>query len=846
MSRRDKFHRPAAPAAVLAACLIAGLVLGEACPWPAPAGRLQVAACGFAACAAAVAAAVGGGRGPAVALIAAALACGCGRGALARVDWERSRDGLEGLAGHAWVSARLAPGPGGILRAELLQARPAGRPAPCAPRVPIALLVSAQAAAGLAPGWWEGLARIDTAEAAGNPGDFPADAYLRARGAAGWLRPLDLRPVGAESGGPAGSPGGLAGGAGGAAALRRARGAVAGRLELLLPAEQAAVARALLMGRVAAEPGDELVWAPLREAGVGHLLAVSGLHVGLLAGFTAGVLRLLPLPGRARLLLLALLLAGYGALTGWSASVTRAACGGILWCLLRAAGRAPEGRTLLAAVLAAHLWAEPGVWRDLGCRLTYIVTFAILGAAAAGRGHEAGGIPGGRPTRRVALGMVVMFAAQSAAWPLLLASQGWASPIYLAANLLVVPLAGLLLGTTLLGLLFSLCPGFPADIAGGPARALIEGLLAAGGRAAAWAGSLPLGGAVGAHLGAAGALAVAVVWHPRRLPLGARAALAVILCAAITLAAQARAGQTRAAMLDVGQGESWMLLWPGETWVVDLGPAEPGDARATARLARALRQHGRRRIDRLFLTHDDADHTGALPGLVASELPIDRIHFPDGWTPTERTAAALAQAVAQGARLEALSRGDTLAATGARRRGAEREEKVLALVLHPPRGGRGEGARNEGCLGLLVAFGAVTIAITADSPAAVLEEWVERGLGRCTIVSAAHHGSADSTPRSFLEAAAPEAVLVSAGRGNRHGHPATAVLERIAGCGAWLLRTDRDGQIRLRLSGGRWILEGHRSGRSVELETATPPAPAVLEGGPRPCYKSRAPNAGRE
>jgi len=59
----------------------------------------------------------------------------------------------------------------------------------------------------------------------------------------------------------------------------------------------------------------------------------------------------------------------------------------------------------------------------------------------------------------------------------------------------------------------------------------------------------------------------------------------------------------------------------------------------------------------------------------------------------------------------------------------------------------------------------------------------------------AHHGSKTSTTPEFLAAVGPHVEAISAGEGNPYGHPNTAVLEEVAGRGARLLRTDRDGAI---------------------------------------------------
>jgi competence protein ComEC len=72
-----------------------------------------------------------------------------------------------------------------------------------------------------------------------------------------------------------------------------------------------------------------------------------------------------------------------------------------------------------------------------------------------------------------------------------------------------------------------------------------------------------------------------------------------------------------------------------------------------------------------------------------------------------------------------------------------------------------------------------------------------------TILKAPHHGSATSSTPPFIRAARPAAVIFSAGRGNRFGHPAPAVMARYRDAGALIFRTDEDGAIVVDTDGNR-------------------------------------------
>ncbi len=72
---------------------------------------------------------------------------------------------------------------------------------------------------------------------------------------------------------------------------------------------------------------------------------------------------------------------------------------------------------------------------------------------------------------------------------------------------------------------------------------------------------------------------------------------------------------------------------------------------------------------------------------------------------------------------------------------------------------------------------------------------------RLVVLKAPHHGSATSSSAALIAAANPAAVIFSAGRGNRFGHPAPAVVERYRAAGAAIFRTDEDGAITLETDG---------------------------------------------
>jgi competence protein ComEC len=788
VSAESSPQRRVPPLAAAALALIAGLVAGEAsfrgaAAW-VPGAFAAVAAAGVLL---AGKVAPARGRPASIVLYALLLAAGLSRGAERAAVWARTDERTTAAAGEAWVRARSDGPPARGATIEVRAARPLADRAVSVfdPALPLLLQgalspadsVSLSSASGCV---WQGFARITPGRPPRGPGGWDERAYLRARGAGGFARILGVESTRGPS--AARRRPDLA------QSLARARESLARTLRERFPGDAGLLAGSFLLGARGAGPEARGRLASFQRAGVVHILSVGGLHVSLIAGGAALLLGMLPIGWRARMLILAGAIVLYASLVGWGAAVTRAAATGALWAALAAAGRRAEPRALLLLVLAATLYHRPAGWRDPGLRLSYLVTLAILGAAR------------GRAPRWAGAARI-WIAAQSTAWPLLLAHQGSGSPLFLLTNAVLVPLSGLLPPFVAIALVGSGLPGFPDAVALAPARAYLAGYLWLVRVAAGICDRVPIGSELSTDAGLAASVAAAALWNLPRLRLRLRFAAALVLTAGVSWIGAPPGRVPAALMLDVGQGESWLMLWRHETWLIDAGPTPGRGDRPSIAIASALRAHGRSRITRLFLTHDDEDHSGGLAELIEQNVPVEAIHPPAGWAPSAATRLFLAWSRA---RVEPLQRGDTIRADG-----------VLAAVANPDPAAA-ETEVNDRCLVLRIEGEGLSLGVSGDASAGRLAACL-REAAPVAVLSAAHHGSAGSTPAAVLSALRPAAVLVSVGRGNRFGHPSPPVLERVRDSGAALFRTDRDGTIAITRFRGVWRVRGGVPLREVAL-----------------------------
>ena len=573
----------------------------------------------------------------------------------------------------------------------------------------------------------------------------------------------------------------------------RLRAVVHERLDVLYPA-RAGLAEALILARrerLPREVRDQ--WA---RAGIAHLLAISGFHVGVIAAILYLLARRIGLgPGRAPLAAAAGSWA-YVLAIGSPVAATRAAF--ILAALAagRLLGRRVASLGALATAFIALLVARPGAIVSVAFQLSFagaagLVLLAPPVSRVLRRGRLAR-LPGALRT-----GLASGIAATAATFPLV----AWHFGYFATAGIPVTLVAGPLVAAAIPGMLLSILLSFI---------------------------SLPLAGifagGVDLFLQLAGAIVSAVVdipgaavWTPRWWIVAATAAFAVyallvrglalrlrprvraaLLVASLAAALVAwpipallgRGGAMELIFLDVGQGDAVAIRTPGSRWIlIDTGPRSLTFDAGERIVVPYLRRRGAARLEALILTHPDMDHIGGATA-VLSELTVLRVLDPG--SPAARTAyvAALERAQARGATWFAAHAGDRVSVDG-----------VTLEVLHP--GGSAATAAsdeaNDQSVVMLLRYGDFTALLPGDAPAAVEDALLDAGrIPPLDLLKAGHHGSRTSTSWKLIEFTQPELSVVSAGTRNRYGHPHRVVLDRIERAGSDVARTDLQGIVHVR------------------------------------------------
>ncbi len=241
-------------------------------------------------------------------------------------------------------------------------------------------------------------------------------------------------------------------------------------------------------------------------------------------------------------------------------------------------------------------------------------------------------------------------------------------------------------------------------------------------------------------------------------------------------------------MLDVGQGDALLLRDGPHAVLVDGGGWVGGDIAGRV-VVPALAARGVRRLDAVVLTHPDWDHCAGLIS-IARYIPVERVWMAPDWPADDACIRGLRGP--PGVVEEQLT-------TGMRRQVGRWRLNVVHPL--PSSVGKSNLERNDRSLVLNATVSGRRFLLTGDLQAAGERMVLQRprdGL-RATYLKLGHHGSATSSGRPFLAAVKPRLALASAGRGNRFGHPAPRVRDRLSRLGIVLLRTDRGGAIDIHL-----------------------------------------------
>ncbi len=675
-----------------------------------------------------------------------------------------------------------------------------------------------------------------------NPGGFSEASYLFREGVWYVLEvPGFLSPVVRS----AGTPGSLL-----AAYVAPARRWVRGCIQRNVPGQESAFLMALILGDRGRFP--EEMRSAFRDAGIVHVLSVSGLHTALVG--LAGVVFLKGMGLRTRKSLVGsiCLVWFYCSLTGFHPPTVRASF--MLSCMAtsRLLGRSTELFAPLCTSCAVLLVVNPRYFWDTGFQLSYVAAGSIIaGARLSALLGKKLGTPE-KIQRYVVSTSITTSLAQTAVLPILALQFGSVSAVAVPANLVAVPLASAGLVSAFCSLWVALVVPWAAD----SCFSFTWLLLRLCNLVAGTASSVPY-----ATLELAKPHSLEVVaflccffflldvscadavrasrGRIRRgnrrkallllLPLVCLALLGSRFLGVIPASLARRDGALTVDFLDVGQGDAAVVRFPeGQLVLIDSGDRREGWDTGERVLAPYLRESGSRSFDAAVVSHFHSDHSGGLLGLVEKGR-VRRILCASADTASAYSVLLRTACSRKDVLLESCARGDTLfLGEGVnRRRSLVRPESSLSGASRPPSKALGRdtarlialhpsgrvasdtssASLNDSSLVCSLEYGRARFIFAGDVGREVMDR-IGEGFERAgaLVLKVPHHGARTSLSLTFVENTRPDHAVFSVGKSNRFGHPAGEVVETYSRRGATILRTDRDGSVRFTFEGDSLVV----------------------------------------
>lgn len=560
-----------------------------------------------------------------------------------------------------------------------------------------------------------------------------------------------------------------------------------------------------------------------QKNGIGHILAISGLHVSFIG---LGLYRLLRKAGCSFIVsgvTGTIILVLYMAMTGNSVSVVRA----VLMLAMRTgadiAGRTYDLPTSLAAAAAVTAVWRPLYLIDAAFLLSYGAVLGILVMTPVMKMLYRG-------KRKWCRAFLDGLGIQLFLMPVVLYFYYEIPPYSVFLNLIVIPLLSVVMGSAIAGSAVSalgkVLPFAAADrLGGGIGKLLLAGCGAVlklyqalgelcmklpgarivCGRPRMWKIAVCYGMLLGLYAYSKRSESCA---HRLRQICGC----ITVMSAAAVLVIRNEPGkeELRITVLDVGQGDSIFIRMPsGRNILVDGGSSDVKQA-GNYRIEPFLLSEGAGVLDEVFISHGDADHCSAVEELLLHQkygVRIRNLVLPPLWREQE-TLWKLAQCAKEnGVRVSEIRTGMELS----ERHGVRKEDSIRLRCISPE-AEAGELNANESSMVLELVYGEFCMLLTGDTEGKGEELLCASGnLKHCTVLKAAHHGSENSSQEAFLMQTTPDIAVISAGKGNVYGHPHPELLERLQEKNVLIYRTDEGGAVMMRTDGKRLKIRSFRN-----------------------------------
>ena len=527
------------------------------------------------------------------------------------------------------------------------------------------------------------------------------------------------------------------------------------------------------------------------KTGTVHLLAISGLNVGLIASLMLVIFGILRVPKKAGICAAVVLLIFYAVLTNGTPSVIRATVMSIAVLCGLLIGRDASLWNSLGLAAIVILGYDPEALFDIGFQLSFLSVASLLYFVPLMRGLT----PKSKKRNYLLEGCMVSLAAWAGVAPLILVYFNIVTPIAAAANLIAVPLSFAITAAGIPFIIFGFI--FPplGKVFAASTWILCEALFKSNNILA----KAPLGHfylpAPPLYVLIAYYLFLLAFTERARLKIrGAKIAVAALAFANIIIwtgALAPRDGKMRVTFLDVGHGDSVFLEFPrGGNMLIDggSGGGEDWDAGRNVVLP-FLRSKGVQVIDAVVLTHPDADHSGGLVSILGG---VDVRNVFEGGAGSGTGIYKSFEEIVSGRHItrHILKRGDSISGI----KGVD----LLCLNPYPGRAADPSIAVNDRSVAIAIRFGGCGFLFCGDIGEGPISEIAlgYPGAIKSDLIMLPHHGEKlSAAAEAFIASAGPEYAVISQGRARREVAASVKIQQQLSAKGIKAYRTNADGAI---------------------------------------------------
>lgn len=262
--------------------------------------------------------------------------------------------------------------------------------------------------------------------------------------------------------------------------------------------------------------------------------------------------------------------------------------------------------------------------------------------------------------------------------------------------------------------------------------------------------------------------------------------------------ASAAGSELTVRMLDIGQGDAFLLEKDGKFVMIDTGDIEHREQTVSL-----LRKYGVKEIEKVIITHPHADHLGGMAGIMKN-FKVDAVYDDGMPANTGSYKNYLKQIKEKKISYHVLKAGEDL----------EFFDGVRFHVLGPVKvikDQKGNSDFNNNSIVGRLTYGNFSMMFTGDAEKEEEKTILDQGgTLKSDVLKTGHHGSRTSTSPAFLKAVSPKAALISCGQGNDYGHPHKATLDKLEKAKVQIYRTDRNGTVTLTTNGSTYQIGKER------------------------------------